>query len=147
MSQTNQACQASVVPYRFVKSKIQFCLITSRSSQRWGFPKGWIHDHETIEHAGLTEANEEAGLVGEIVGKPLGSYNYKKAGRKRDVVVMLMRVDEYKKRWKESHERDRCWVSPGDAQELLLERPDLAEMISLAMRVLQPEEDIADGAA
>lgn len=147
MSQTNQACQASVVPYRFVKSEIQFCLITARSSQRWGFPKGWIHDHETVEHAALTEAYEEAGLVGEIVGEPLGAYSYKKAGRKRDVVVMLMSVDDCKKRWKESHERDRCWVSAADARELLLERPDLSEMLSLAMRVLQPEEDFADGAA
>jgi 8-oxo-dGTP pyrophosphatase MutT (NUDIX family) len=147
MSQTKKVSQASVVPYRFIESKLEFCLITTRTSQRWGFPKGWIHDHETVEHAALTEAKEEAGLTGEIVGEPLGRYSYRKAGSKRNVIVMLMAVLDCDEEWKESHQRERRWVSAAEAQTILLERPDLAQMLSEALHVLQPNIDTAGDVA
>jgi 8-oxo-dGTP pyrophosphatase MutT (NUDIX family) len=123
--------QASVVPFRFGDSGIEFCLITTRKSQRWGFPKGGIRNHATVAEAALAEANEEAGLTGWIAGEPLGQYSYKKKGRQCAVTVLLMVVDDCSADWKESAERRRKWVSAKEAHQLL-DRPNLNEFLERA---------------
>ena len=111
--------QASAVPYRFRNGEIEFCLITSSSSRRWCFPKGIIDPGETSEEAALKEAEEEAGLSGEICGPPLGDYEYSKWDRSLSVVVMLMKVHEAADEWEESHLRDRRWAGLDEAEQLL----------------------------
>jgi 8-oxo-dGTP diphosphatase len=50
-------------------------LIATRSSTRWGLPKGAVMDGETSEQAALREVKEETGLDAEIV-RPLDTIEY-----------------------------------------------------------------------
>jgi 8-oxo-dGTP pyrophosphatase MutT (NUDIX family) len=50
-------------------------LIATRSSTRWGLPKGAVMDGETSEQAAVREVKEETGLDAEIV-RPLDTIEY-----------------------------------------------------------------------
>ncbi len=132
----DSATQASVIPFRFVESELQFCLITTRRSNRWGFPKGRIGKQESVVEAALQEALEEAGVRGEIVGDPIGAYRYQKQNEKHSVIVMLMHVDHCEADWKESGERQRAWVSRNEATDLL-DRTNLIGLLQAAVRRLE----------
>lgn len=127
--------QASAVPYRMGAAGPEFCLITSRRSGRWAFPKGSIRQQDTVETAALSEALEEAGVTGNLVGDPLGQYTYSKRGETYSVTVMLMDVRHCSQVWKEGAQRQRCWVSYEYATALL-DRPNLAELLDAAMHRL-----------
>ena len=127
--------QAGVVPFRYGTNGLEFCLITTRRSGRWAFPKGSIREHESIEAAALCEALEEAGVTGHLVGQPLGQYEYSKRGENHSVLVMLMQVRECTALWKEGTQRDRRWVTYEAALEML-DRPNLIELLRTAMNRL-----------
>ena len=136
--------QASVVPFRRAAGEPEFCLITSRRTGRWGFPKGTIERGESIEQTALKEALEEAGLTGEIIGA-LGHYTYAKNGRFLDVGVLLMEVASANDAWKESHQRRRMWVRALDARELLC-RPHLRRVLVAAAERLAGDTTPFDAA-
>ena len=127
--------QASVIPYRFGESGLEFCLITTRRSSRWSFPKGWIGNAQAPHEAALEEALEEAGLIGSIVDGPLGQYTHKKQGQRLLVVVMLMDVTRVLDQWHEATQRQRRWVSLQEA-DALLDRPALRQMLLEAVKRL-----------
>ena len=135
MAESKRASQASVVPYRIAASGVEFCLITTRRSRQWGFPKGRIGRHKTVEDVGLLEAYEEAGVTGRIVGEPLGQYAYNKDGRRWSVTVMLMEVNGCIDHWKESHQRLRRWAPLHEAS-FLLARPKLIQLLQKAVERL-----------
>ena len=130
------ATQASVVPFRFVETGLQFCLITTRRTNRWAFPKGGIGKQESVVEAALKEALEEAGLRGTIVGDPVGRYRIQKQDQEHSVIVMLMQVDHCEADWQESAERRRAWVSIDEAVQLL-DRPKLIELLRAAVMQLK----------
>lgn len=123
--------QAGVVPFRWNDQRLEFCLITGRRSGRWGFPKGQIGPQDSIVSAALSEAREEAGLLGAIVGTQLGQFAYRKKGRCFDVVMLLMRVDAVQEAWKESRDRARIWATVTEAR-VLIDRPHLDQLLVLA---------------
>ncbi len=53
----------------------QVALIATRSSTRWGLPKGAVMEGETSEQAALREVKEETGLDAEII-RPLDTIEY-----------------------------------------------------------------------
>ena len=130
-SQSPPAQQACAVPFRRIKSRIEFCLVTS-SSGRWLFPKGYIDAGTSPSETALSEAYEEAGLHGRIVDEPLGCYEAPKNGDTRTVMAWLMEVSHCDDRWPESTLRQRRWVSPSEARELLCQ-PRLLEMLQAAL--------------
>jgi phosphohistidine phosphatase len=111
--------QASAVAYRMGDHGIEFCLITSSGKGKWGFPKGLIDPGETPADTALKEAEEEAGLSGSIIGKPLGNYTYNKWNRSLRVLMMLMEVSEAAAEWEESGLRERRWVGLDEAERLI----------------------------
>lgn len=127
--------QASAVPYRFRDGQLEFCLITSSSRRKWAFPKGVIDKGESPAQTALKEAAEEAGLKGEICGKPLGKYQYSKYGRSLTVVVLLMRVRKAANRWDEADIRQRQWVAANEAVAIV-ERPRLRRILREAVKRL-----------
>ena len=111
--------QVAALPIRMgIDGKPQVLLITSRETGRWVIPKGWPMSDRSDPKAALQEAFEEAGVKGQIVKKPVGTYRYVKIMPKGtddldvEVTVYLLTVDEELRRWPEKDERIRDWVSP-----------------------------------
>jgi len=110
--------QACAVPFRRRRGKLEFCLITSSSGKRWGFPKGIVEDGDSPEETALTEAWEEAGIQGHLVGDPIGSFRYRKWNSDLEVVAYLIEVTRSVATWDEADVRERCWVSIDEAFEI-----------------------------
>ena len=124
--------QAGVVPYRKYGDEVEICLITSLKKRRWIFPKGIIEPGDSCEETALKEAAEEAGLQGRIVGEPLGQYDDFKWGGPLQVTMLLMEATDWDDDWPESELRDRCWVSPTRAAQLL-SKASLRRFFQIAM--------------
>jgi phosphohistidine phosphatase len=119
-----QVDQAAAIPYRRTDDGIEICLITTRSG-RWGIPKGLVDPGETPQITALKEAEEEAGILGHLVGAAAGSYSYEKWDAELSVVVYLMQVERALDHWDEAEFRERKWVSPADALRLLADHPGI----------------------
>lgn len=132
--------QAAAIPYRRKKGYVEFCLVTARRTGYWTFPKGTIEGKDTSEKTALKEAEEEAGLTGEIEGDPIGVYRYPKAQRKLNVEVHLMRVDKAAKEWEEDRTRDRRWFDPEKARSALPYKT-LRLLLDVAVVRLELEEE------
>ena len=124
--------QASAVPFRRRGNRLEFCLITSARKQKWGFPKGIVDPGETDVETALKESREEAGLHGEIIGAPLGQYDYFKWGARLTVAVLLMKVARCDEEWDESEIRQRRWADRDEASTLLSRRV-LRELLGTAV--------------
>ena len=70
--------QVAALPYVFLKDEPWVCLITTRETKRLVIPKGWPKLDVPFHEMAAIEAKEEAGLIGTIDKKPIGTYNYKK---------------------------------------------------------------------
>jgi 8-oxo-dGTP pyrophosphatase MutT (NUDIX family) len=127
--------QASAVPFRKENGHYEFCLITSVKRGRWIFPKGIIDPGETYVETALKEAYEEAGIRGEIVGEPIGSYQYAKWGTTLTVTVAMMQVESSDDQWPEADLRQRRWATASEARELLSE-DRLRDYLDLAVEKL-----------
>ncbi len=107
-------------------------LVTSRDTGRWVIPKGWPMPGRSREQAAATEAFEEAGLRGRIIGPCIGGYSYWKQYRRHRMLctvdVFLFRVDAELARWPEKRQRLRHWFTPAEASTLVEEQV-LADMI------------------
>ena len=130
--------QASVLPIRRNEEGDAVCLVTSLKKKRWIFPKGIIAPGESPESSALKEAFEEAGLLGRIVGAPLGSYSEEKWGTAIEVTVYLMEVDRQEHHWAESHRRKRLFA-PLSVAEGLIKKPILKEMVQRAVQRMEAE--------
>ena len=125
--------QAAAIPYRMEKGSPEFCLITSINNGRWGFPKGIIDPGETPVETALKESNEEAGLSGEILGKPLGRFVYQKWGTSLEVTVFLMAVSTAADAWDEMELRQRSWCGEDETRNKL-HRDEYQELLDAAMK-------------
>ena len=125
--------QVGALPVRLnAKGQLEVLLVTTRQTRRWVIPKGWPSKHLSDYDAAAREAQEEAGVSGKLLKKPVGSYSYFK--REQDsfrlvqVKVYMLRVKEEQKRWKEGGERQRRWLSVTRAAKLVRE-PTLTALI------------------
>ncbi len=125
--------QFAALCYRVRRGKVQILLITSRRAKRWIVPKGWPMDGKTPAASAAQEAWEEAGVTGRPDGPCLGAYSYAKTlGDAEDLpcVAMLypVKVARLAKKFPESGQRRRRWVSRKKAAQLVAE-PELARII------------------
>lgn len=132
--------QACAIPYRCRDGQAEFCLITSIRKGTWGFPKGIIDPGETPEKTALKEAEEEAGLHGRIVGKPLGQYQYRKWGTLLCVDVYLMQVTSEDDDWDEADLRKRAWCAADEARAAI-HRQDLRELLEAALVSIESQPE------
>jgi len=119
--------------WRKRKNGHEVLLVTSRRSKRWILPKGWPVDGATPAEAALTEAWEEAGVVGKVRPICMGIYSYyKDLDEDTDlpcvVAVFPVKVKSLAKQWPEMKLRKRKWVSPKQASKLVQE-PELAALL------------------
>ncbi len=118
--------QYAALPYRIEGRRVMILLITSRATRRWVIPKGWPMRGLKPQDAAAMEAAEEAGVVGEIEGQPLGSFHYDKQlkpGRVVgvQVIVFPFRVTAQADAWKEQHQREARWFPYHRAASLVAE--------------------------
>ena len=121
--------QAAVIPYRIVDARPQVALVTSAKGRRWTFPKGWVAPGEQTWETAVREAEEEAGLVGQIDPRSIGCYLQAKRDGIRRVEVFLLQVTRELARWDEDGIRDRRWMSLEQAQGVLA--PEAAALLSV----------------
>lgn len=125
------------------KHGIEVLLITSRRSRRWIIPKGWPKRGLSPHRSAAVEAFEEAGVVGKIVPRSVGSFTYDKwimrgAAMPCSVDVFLMQVTEQMKEWPEQYQRKQRWCSPSRAARLV-EQPELRGLIrTIAKAWMEP---------
>ena len=125
--------QFGALPYRFGEKGLDILLVTSRETKRWVIPKGWPIKALKPHAAARREAYEEAGLVGEIGKRSVGSYSYDKRLKSRETVpceveVFPLAVERQLKRWPEKAEREARWFPAAEAAELVAE-PELGDII------------------
>jgi 8-oxo-dGTP pyrophosphatase MutT (NUDIX family) len=111
---------------------VHVMLITSRETKRAIIPKGWPMKGRKDHEAAATEAREEAGLIGRIHQKPIGSYIYWKKCPDRllqcGVKVFILDVSAQLIDWPEKSQRRWVWLSAAEAADLV-EEPSLATII------------------
>ena len=114
--------QFAALPFRQIGGDLtlEVMLITSRDTGRWVVPKGWATGREAAWNCAAREAREEAGLVGEIQKRPIGSYHYKKTLDNGlpvwcTVEVFPLAVVEQLSSWPEQRQRTVRWFTLEDA--------------------------------
>src|SRR5262244_1111845 len=126
--------QYGALPYRLTaRSRPQFMLVTSRETRRWIIPKGWPKKGKSPHHSARREAFEEAGVVGAVAKRSVGSFSYEKRLKNGGVVVCKVRVfalevTRQSRQWPEKQERVVKWLSASQAAEKVSE-PRLSQII------------------
>ena len=108
-------------------------LITSREIRRWVIPKGWPKKGKSPRHSAAREAFEEAGVLGAVAKRSVGSFSYQKRLKSGAVVVCSvhvfpLEVRRQSKRWPEKQERVIKWLSASQAAKKVNE-PMLGQII------------------
>ena len=129
-----ELAQYAALPYVTLDGDLSVCLITSRGTGRWIIPKGWPKPRLRPYELAAREAEEEAGLVGEIAADPIGSYTYRKrlhffASADCRVVVYPLLVTAQYGHWPEQAERKLIWVPAPKAAGMVRE-PELARLLA-----------------
>jgi 8-oxo-dGTP pyrophosphatase MutT (NUDIX family) len=126
--------QYAALPYRLNRrSRTEIMLVTSRGTQRWIIPKGWPQRGRAAPDSAAHEAFEEAGVVGSVGRRSVGSFSYEKRLRNGAVVVCEVRVFPLKvtrqtKQWPEKDQRQVKWLPAKEAAEIVQE-DKLSEII------------------
>jgi 8-oxo-dGTP pyrophosphatase MutT (NUDIX family) len=127
--------QAAVVPFRIRDERIEIALVTTASGKRWIVPKGSLDEGEHSRDAAIRETEEEAGLIGDLVRKPLGRYHFWRADERYVVEVYFMRVTMVLDHWLEAGQRRRRWIEVDKAAALVV--TELQPFVHLVGRLAQ----------
>jgi 8-oxo-dGTP pyrophosphatase MutT (NUDIX family) len=119
--------QYAALPYRQKgKSSTEVLLVTSRRSGRWIIPKGWPLKGKAPHNAAAREAHEEAGVIGKMNRRAIGSYSYKKRLKSGRVIVCVkvfgLQVKRQEESWPEKGERKVKWFSRTRAAKTVRDR-------------------------
>ena len=116
---TSKQNKVGVVPFRKIKSDVQILLITSRTHHRWILPKGNTISGIPSSSCAAEEALQEAGVEGELLGEPLGFYEYTHQGVPHRVEMFVMEVKKMHSDWPEKTIRERKWFSINQAETVV----------------------------
>jgi len=126
--------QVAALCYRTSEGGKKVLLVTSRGTGRWIIPKGWPMDGKNAPEAAMREAWEEAGVrEGQIDGDAIGHYEYEKELKTGlpvpvETLVYKVEVSETRDDFPEAGERERRWVSPEEAADMVRE-PQLQRLL------------------
>lgn len=113
---------------------LEVLLITSRETRRWVIPKGWPIKLMKPGVTAAQEAFEEAGVLGQLARKSLGTFRYDKhlkSGRLQHVRVRVfaLEVREERAAWPELGQRSRHWTTPAEAAGMV-DEPELRALLT-----------------
>lgn len=125
--------QFAALPVSEIEGELCVLLVTSRETRRWILPKGWAEEGLSPAELAAKEAFEEAGALGRMTHRAIGSYRYRKrlkSGQELccDVGVFPLRVERLLDDWPEAHQRERRWFRPPQAAEQVQEE-ELAALL------------------
>lgn len=126
--------QVAALPFVPRSQGFDVLLITSRRGKRWLLPRGWTRAQQAQVDTAAQEAFEEAGVVGDVHGTPIGEFVYRKSMRQGysvdcHVFVYPLLVTQHLAEWPECEKRERRWVDLTKAGELVGD-PDLANLLA-----------------
>lgn len=125
--------QYAALPWRESNGELQVLLVTSLTTKRWIVPKGWpvagLSPTDCVAH----EAEEEAGVMGEVLSEPIGTFHYDKRRKSGDtlrcrVEVFALKVTRQRRTWPEKSSREIRWCSPEEAASRVAD-PGLRRLI------------------
>lgn len=116
--------QVAALPVKLdPEGRTRVLLITSRETKRFIVPKGWPMKGHRDYRAAAIEAQEEAGVIGRVGKKPVGSYMYWKRRAERfelcRVKVFILEVERQLPAWREKDQRQGAWFLIADAADLV----------------------------
>ena len=124
LTSPEERLQYGALPYRLMDDgSVEFLLVTSRRTKRWIIPKGWPIKGLGPAATAEREAFEEAGVLGKISRRSVGSFQYLKQlkdGSRSvtcNVLVFPLRVDRELTAWPEADQRELCWLDPTGAAD------------------------------
>jgi 8-oxo-dGTP pyrophosphatase MutT (NUDIX family) len=126
--------QYAALPFRRRGNLLtEVMLVTSLRRGRWIIPKGWPMKRRAPYASAALEALEEAGVVGQVGKRAIGSFSYEKRLKQGDVIlckvhVFPLEVKRQQKSWPEKGKREVQWFSPSEAAERVQE-PVLGDII------------------
>lgn len=128
-----QLVQYAALPYRIVDGDPMVLLVTSRETKRWILPKGQPERKLAPHQVAEQEAYEEAGLIGTVFKSPFASFpsvKRLKTGEELpcEVRVFLFEVNHELGAWPEKSERERRWMTPGQAA-MVVGEPGLVRVL------------------
>ena len=128
-----RARQVAAPPWRKRRGRLEIMLVTSRETRRWVIPKGGVMAHLIDMNAARQEAFEEAGIVGRMKRKMLGTYTYAKPSGQQSIMqhavkVFALQVRRELRNWPEKRQRKRQWFGVEEAAEKVIE-PGLRRII------------------
>src|SRR5229473_8175256 len=109
--------QYAALAYRLNgNARPEVMLVTSRETRRWIIPKGWPQKGKAPHLSAAREAFEEAGVVGAVGRRAVGSFPYEKRLKNGDVLVcevhvFPLKVTRQSKQWPEKEHREVKWLS------------------------------------
>lgn len=138
-ARTGKLEQVAALPYRLGRQGIEILVVTSRRTKRLVIPKGWPMPGIAHAAAAAIEANEEAGVKGEIADKPIGSFEYMKDlggdAIRVEASVFPLKVRKVKSSWKERKQRRRIWM-PVEQAVRKLDDAGLRSLVRATLRQL-----------
>ncbi|MFG0253764.1 MAG: NUDIX hydrolase [Rhodopirellula sp. JB053] len=111
--------EIGVLPYRKHKNRLEVVLVTTRRRKYWIFPKGQTEKHKTASEVAQLEAFEEAGVTGNVKKSNNKKFRIRRGGRKVEMRVFPMKLDEVLPKWPEDDERERVVVSVEEALKMI----------------------------
>lgn len=120
--------QAGAIVISDRRGKRKLLLITNKGGHRWLFPKGSVKKKEMPEEAALREAEEEAGVRGEVLAY-IGATEDKVDGELVRVDYFLVRADRM---LDPDDDREVRWCAPQKCLELLSD-PALRKLLDRAL--------------
>jgi 8-oxo-dGTP pyrophosphatase MutT (NUDIX family) len=113
--------QSAAIPYRLgERGELLILLVTSRRTRRWIIPKGKVRPRTLPRRSAEREAFEEAGVLGRIATRAIGTYwqgDALPSGPEGSILVQAfaLEVTDELPVWDEMHLRKRRWFEIGDA--------------------------------
>jgi 8-oxo-dGTP pyrophosphatase MutT (NUDIX family) len=124
LSKRKPITQYAALPFMLRNGRPRVMLVTSRGSGRWIIPKGWPEKQLEPHASAAKEAYEEAGIVGRIDERSIGTYRYEKRGPSGEMTIFevkafLLEVERQLRDWPEKGQRRKRWVAPAHAARLV----------------------------
>ncbi len=114
--------QVAALCCRDGEDELEVLLVTSRGRGRWILPKGWPELQEPGHKTALTEAFEEAGVIGTADSKPYAHFRSIKGldsgfDLRTKVSVFKVKVTEQLPEFPEAGQRELAWFPVSQAIE------------------------------